>query len=99
MLLSNFFCYLQHDAIADFLIDLDTIWKWVGFARKDNAKHFKENIDFIVSRQLQDNPQGGRPQEKIMLSVNTAGAAAATGGQKGQLLGLLKFNNMIKIFC
>jgi hypothetical protein len=38
------------------VIDLENVWKWLGFSRKDPAnvvleKHFVKNVDFIVALQ------------------------------------------------
>ena len=52
MFVASFYCYLNyHD---EFIIDLDNIWKWLGFNQKVKAKvllenHFKINIDYIKS--------------------------------------------------
>ena len=37
---------------VDFVIDFDSVWKWLGFTRKDNAKRlldkfFVVNIDYM----------------------------------------------------
>ena len=40
----------------EFCIDLDNIWKWIGFTRKDNAKrlllnpkfNFEESVDYLI---------------------------------------------------
>ena len=49
--LSSFYCYLKYDYVNDFVVDLDNIWKWLGFYQKYNAKcllekQFKINIDY-----------------------------------------------------
>ena len=75
--LASFYCYLNYDEEKDFVIDFETVWKWTGFTRKDNAKkvltkNFTENIDYKVSLQSQENPlEGGGPKEDILLSVKT----------------------------
>jgi hypothetical protein len=38
------------------VIDLENVWKWLGFSRKDPAnvvleKHFVKDVDFIVALQ------------------------------------------------
>lgn len=38
MFLSSFYCYLKYDKVNDFVIDVDDIWKWLGFTTKGNAK-------------------------------------------------------------
>jgi hypothetical protein len=76
LFISSFYCYLNYKS-DDYVIDLDDIWSWLGFARKTNAKtllekKFKLETDYkIVLPQLRENLQGGRPSEKIMLNINT----------------------------
>jgi hypothetical protein len=36
--LSSFYCYLKYDKVIDFVIDVDDIWKWLGFTNKANSK-------------------------------------------------------------
>ena len=43
---SSFYCYLNHDSKNEFIIDLDDVWKWLGFSRKDPAKRLLDN-EFI----------------------------------------------------
>ena len=42
LFVSSFYCYLNHNSNNDFIIDFDTIWKWVCFTRKDHAKRLLE---------------------------------------------------------
>lgn len=76
LFISSFYCYLNYKS-DDFVVDLDDIWNWLGFARKNNAKtllekHFKLETDYkIVLPQSRENLQGGRPSEKIMLNIKT----------------------------
>jgi len=76
LFISSFYCYLNYKSY-DFVIDLDDIWSWLGFTRKDNTKrllekYFKPDIDFkIVSLRTEENSSIGRPSEKIMLSIKT----------------------------
>jgi MSV199 domain len=49
----SFYCYLNYDSKKDFVVDLDNVWKWIGFSRKGHAKtmvekHFVEEIDFKI---------------------------------------------------
>jgi phage anti-repressor protein len=58
-----------------FPIDFDQAWQWLGYSKKDKAKdrlisEFIDGIDFRVFPIKGENPQGGRPVEKIMLSVD-----------------------------
>ena len=51
LFVSSFYCYLNHDKSMDFVVDLDNVWKWLGFNQKVKAyalleKHFKLDIDY-----------------------------------------------------
>ena len=78
--LSSFYCYLNYHPINDFVIDLDNVWKWLGFSQKVNAKtllekQFTINKDYIVPLLLQQkklpHTKGGQNKETIMLNINT----------------------------
>jgi hypothetical protein len=80
MFLASFYCYLKHDNKNDFVIDLDNVWKWLGFSQKVNAKlllekHFTNNTDYkklLLSQQKQDDKtHGGHNKEIFMLSIDT----------------------------
>ena len=49
MFLSSFYCYLKYDLKKDFIIDLDNLWKWIGFSYKHKAKMLLEN-NFIINK-------------------------------------------------
>ena len=54
LFVSSFYCYLNYRS-TDFVVDFDHIWKWIGFARKDNAKkvlekNFVIDIDYKVEK-------------------------------------------------
>ena len=54
LFVASFYCYLNYEPKA-FVIDLENVWRWCGFSRKDPAKivikkNFKENIDYIVKK-------------------------------------------------
>ena len=42
LFVASFYCYLNHNSNNDFIIEFDTVWKWVGFTRKDNSKRLLE---------------------------------------------------------
>ena len=78
--LSSFYCYLNCDQVNDFVIDLDNIWKWLGFSQKVNAKtllekQFVEEKDYKKSLLLQQkqptHAKGGQNKEIFMLNVDT----------------------------
>ena len=79
LFVSSFYCYLNYDDKTDFIIDLDNIWKWIGFSQKVNAKillerNFIENTDYkIFSPQIggeKKEARGGHNKEIIMLTIN-----------------------------
>jgi hypothetical protein len=76
LFIASFYCYLNYKK-EDFVIDLDNIWKWLGFSTKQKAKdllkdNFKLDFDYRIVVNLQvKNPKGGRPSEKIMLNIKT----------------------------
>lgn len=76
LFITSFYCYLNYKS-DDFVIDLDDIWSWLGFTRKDNTKrllekYFKPDIDFkTISLRSEENVSIGRPSEKIMLNIKT----------------------------
>ena len=39
LFISSFYCYLNYKS-EDFVVNLDDIWNWLGFTRKDPAKRF-----------------------------------------------------------
>lgn len=80
LFLSSFYCYLNYNPKNDFVIDLDNIWKWLGFSQKVNAKmllekQFQINKDYkkssLLLQQKQINTKGGHNKEIIMLNVDT----------------------------
>lgn len=51
--ISSFYCYLNYNSKTDFIINLNDIWKWLGFSRRDPCKvvlekHFKRDIDYKI---------------------------------------------------
>jgi hypothetical protein len=80
MFVASFYCYLNYNQKNDFVIDLDNVWKWMGFSQKVNAKTLLEkqfiiDIDYTKSLLLQqkqsDHTKGGHNKETIMLSIRT----------------------------
>ena len=78
--LSSFYCYLNCDPKNDFVIDLDNIWKWLGFSVKIKAKvllekYFVEEKDYkkslYDSAQQSTHIKGGQNKEVFMLNVKT----------------------------
>jgi hypothetical protein len=80
LFLSSFYCYLKYDTKNDYIIDLDNVWKWLGFSQKYNAKcvlekNFDHNKDYKyfapeVAGAKKDS-RGGHNKEIIMLNIDT----------------------------
>ena len=80
MFLSSFYCYLKYDSKNDFVIDLDDIWKWLGFGQKVNAKRVLEK-NFLINKDYKlslcqlakqtNQTKGGHNKETFMLNIGT----------------------------
>ena len=80
LFVASFYCFLNYNQRNDFVIDLDNIWKWLGFSSKYNSKrllekNFKLDIDYKISL-LQNAEQdiythGGNNKETILLTIRT----------------------------
>lgn len=76
LFLSSFYCYLNHNN-NEFIINLDNIWKWIGFSRFDNTvrlvkNEFKELIDYkilLLFSEEQKKDHGGSNKETILLTI------------------------------
>jgi len=83
LFVSSFYCYLNYNQTNDFVIDLDTIYKWVGFQQKVKAKvllekHFIIDKDYKIllsqtgKQELEEEKKhGGHNKETFMLTVKT----------------------------
>jgi hypothetical protein len=49
LFVSSFYCYLNYDKSKDFVIDLDNVWRWLGFQQKHHCKMLLEK-NFIVDK-------------------------------------------------
>lgn len=78
MFITSFYCYLNYNQNTDYIVDLDNIWKWLGFNQKVKAKillekNFIKDIDYInLLSQMgkQDISHGGHNKEIFMLTIN-----------------------------
>ncbi len=78
MFVASFYCYLNYNTKNDFVIDLENVWKWIGFSRKDPAKRLLEKdftlgIDYKIGLhpQVEEHLHGGSNKEQIMITINT----------------------------
>jgi hypothetical protein len=89
LFVSSFYCYLNYDKNIDFVIDLDNIWKWLGFSQKNNAimlleKNFNIDIDykksaFVIAKALSD-------LENLTPEFSETKKVKKNGGQNRQII-------------
>lgn len=89
----SFRAYLAFDVNKDFVVNLDDVYAWIGFSRKDNAKRsvlrtLKPVVDYNVEGVFlpsEENPLGGRPAERTMMTVNAfKQLCMAAGTERGK---------------
>jgi hypothetical protein len=79
LFVTSFYCYLNYNTKTDFIIDLDSVWKWIGFSQKIRAKellekNFQPEIDYkclVSSQRNQTKNRGGHNKETIMMTIRT----------------------------
>lgn len=75
-ILTQDFVLAALDSKEEYPVDFDDVWQTVGYTRKDNAKRsllssgYVAGEDFWVFLKNEENPEGGRPEEKIYLTVD-----------------------------
>ena len=75
--IASFYCYLNYQ--NEFIIDLDDIWKWLGFQSKFNSKRLlescfiidKDYISLSQSAKQSTHIKGGHNKETFMLNIKT----------------------------
>jgi phage anti-repressor protein len=77
LFVASFYCFLNYNK-NDFVIDMENVWKWLGFARKDFCKrvldkHFIKGKDYIIALLQAAKPknEGGHNKETILLNIIT----------------------------
>ena len=97
LFVSSFYCYLNYNKNTDFVVDLDDVWKWLGFAQKINVrtlleKNFTINVDYTVSipefkkSEKPENVSGGSDEEQPTESIIPS--KPKNGGQNKQTIKL-----------
>jgi hypothetical protein len=91
LFVSSFYCYLNCDSKNDFVIDLDDVWKWLGFTLKSSAKRILEQcftIDkdykLLLSFKAKQTTgiRGGHNKEMFMMNVKTFKSLCLKAGTK-----------------
>lgn len=103
----NFQLYLIYgNDPTRFVVDLDNVWEWIGFSKKDKAKdvlkrNFEKDIDYVVQSLLphiRDHSFGGHNKETILMNVNTfKGLTMISNTEKGKQVRLY-YSKMESIF-
>ena len=80
LFVASFYGFLNYNSNTDFVIDLDDVWKWVGFSNKAHSKHLLEK-QFVIDKDYKlsltkpgkqsDNARGGHNKEIFMLNIAT----------------------------
>ena len=97
LFVSSFYCYLNYDRNTDFVVDLDDVWRWLGFTQKITARmmiesNFKPNVDYTVSipefkkSEQKDQQSGGIDEEQQ--NESTVPSKPKNGGQNKQTIKL-----------
>ena len=81
LFVSSFYCYLNYDKNADFVVDLDEVWKWLGFSQKIDCKRLTEKyfiLDLDYKNVALGKPKATLEEEKPSLTKH--------GGQNKQTI-------------
>ena len=80
LFVASFYGFLKYDATNEFVIDLDDVWRWVGFSNKAHSKHLLEK-QFVIDKDYKllltkpgnqsEHIRGGHNKEIFMLNVST----------------------------
>ena len=90
MFVASFYCYLNCNQKTDFIIDLDKVWRWMGFNKKHNAlfllqKSFSLDKDyklFAPDDSGAKTGRGGHNKKKIMLTISAFKSFCLKAGTK-----------------
>ena len=97
LFVSSFYCYLNYNSKTDFVIDLDNVWKWLGFSQKFNAKVVLEK-NFIVNKDYKFLLSQPTHQKNTNFAHEASGAKTDTRGGHNKEIIMLNINTFKK-FC
>jgi hypothetical protein len=95
--LSSFYCYLNYNPKTDFVIDLDNVWKWLGFSQKFNAKVVLEK-HFIIDKDYKSLLSQAGEQKKANFAPEASRAKTETRGGHNKEIIMLNIETFKK-FC
>ncbi|PNH01652.1 hypothetical protein TSOC_012439 [Tetrabaena socialis] len=82
LFITGFAAYLQYDSRKDFVVDLDNVYTWLGFTRKNNTKrllaqsltegvHYRSGPVLLLPKEQQkDEHRGGSNKEQILMTIH-----------------------------
>jgi len=84
LFLASFLCYLNYNSKTDFVIEFESVWKWLGFSRKEECKrvltkHFVQDIDYRITF-TKDLGEEKAATEVAVVSQSEGKAAPQVGG-------------------
>jgi predicted nuclease with TOPRIM domain len=91
LFIASFYSYLNYHKTDDYIVDLDNIWKWLGFNKKYNAttcleKYFKLDNDYKNfapdASGAKTKGSGGHNIQKYYLNVKTFKSLCLKAGTK-----------------
>ena len=84
LFIASFYTYLNYDSENDFVIEVESIWKYLGFGRKEECKrvltkNFIQDIDYKILKGFivpqvsgtKKETRGGYNKEKILMNIDT----------------------------
>jgi hypothetical protein len=84
LFVTSFYCYLNCHPINDFVIDLDNVWKWLGFSQKINAKTLLEKI-FVLDKDYTKSLSSEAKQSATSLLLQQKQSTHAKGGHNKEI--------------
>lgn len=97
LFVSSFYCYLNYNSKTDFVIDLDNVWKWLGFSSKHKTKELLEKY-FIINKDYKSLLSQAGEQKNSIFALEASGAKTDTRGGHNKETIMLNIETFKK-FC
>jgi hypothetical protein len=95
MFVASFYCFLNYDPKNDYVVDLDNVWKWLGFSTKQKAKDLLERV-FIINKDYKfSSPEDS--EAKVLLNQAVRQKNHTRGGHNKETI-ILTIRTF-KLFC
>jgi hypothetical protein len=67
LFIGSFYCYLNYDTKKEFVVDLDNVWKWMGFSQKIHASVLLDKLFLVdIDYKIIAPPIGGANKESLL---------------------------------